>query len=136
MKPLVVHYAGRLEWRSKRGMVTMISPGFAACCTGDRARRAARSNTLESGDVTCRACLAIMAKAGIAAHRGEADHEAGDAADHGDAPCSSCNGNGTAHFFGDISDCDDCGGSGVHCDEDDHATAGSDDAPGDGKDGA
>jgi hypothetical protein len=56
-KPMAIHYAGEL--RTKR---LHILPGFAACCSGDKAWRIRvnGSNTKDSDNVTCQACLKRM----------------------------------------------------------------------------
>lgn len=59
MKPRAVHYAGALRW-TRGGYTTDVGAGFAACCTGDRARHIRRDgfNTPHPAEVTCKPCLA------------------------------------------------------------------------------
>lgn len=60
-----MHYAGALRWKGKRGHVIEILPGWAACCSGDRARkiRQSRANTYYILLVTCKACLRTVERA-------------------------------------------------------------------------
>jgi hypothetical protein len=61
----IVHFAGALEWTNARGAVVIILAGWAACCSGERAKRI-RANgeaTSEACRVTCARCLKNMAKA-------------------------------------------------------------------------
>lgn len=56
-KPPVIHYAGALHWRRK-GWVTKVGGGWAACCSGDRAFkiRERGNHTYERSHVTCKLC--------------------------------------------------------------------------------
>ncbi len=59
-----IHYGGDLRVvRGKR--VTLILAGWAACCSGDKARRIRERNqhTINREAVTCKRCLALMKKA-------------------------------------------------------------------------
>ena len=59
-----VHYAGPL--RMERGnRLSLIAGGWAACCSGDRARQIARAGhqTYYRSCVTCRRCLSQIAAA-------------------------------------------------------------------------
>ena len=55
----VIHYAGEIRARRLH-----VLPGWAACCSGIKAEeiRAERRNTYMRGAVTCRRCLAVIAK--------------------------------------------------------------------------
>lgn len=54
-----IHYAGAIEHRNG-----WILAGWAACCSGDRAVniRARGQHTYRRSDVTCKACLAMIAR--------------------------------------------------------------------------
>lgn len=54
-----VHYSGPVRTPKLK-----ILPGWAACCSGDRAERirAEGRNTLIIAEVTCKACLRVIAK--------------------------------------------------------------------------
>lgn len=71
MSQFVIHYAGALEWRSGRKQqgVTTVSAGYAACCTGLRAKKIQMTgaNTLEPAKVTCAMCRRNMVRAGVLA---------------------------------------------------------------------
>lgn len=56
---MVIHYSGAV--RTPR---TRILAGWAACCSGIKAERirANGNNTDNPANVTCRACLRVMAK--------------------------------------------------------------------------
>lgn len=57
-----VHYAGELRYAHGE-LVTQILPGYAACCSGDRAIaiRAKFQNTYLRERVTCKSCLRRLA---------------------------------------------------------------------------
>jgi hypothetical protein len=59
MKIKKIHYAGAVNTPRMK-----ILPGWAACCSGDKADRirANGNNTMNPKDVTCAACRRIMAK--------------------------------------------------------------------------
>lgn len=54
-----IHYAGPIRTSRMR-----VLPGWAACCSGDRAERirAEGAHSYVIGEVTCRACLRTMAR--------------------------------------------------------------------------
>ena len=58
MKPKI-HYAGSVKTPRMR-----IIPGYAACCSGEKAERirAAGNNSLDPNKVTCVACKRVMEK--------------------------------------------------------------------------
>jgi hypothetical protein len=64
--PKVIHYAGELNWTDKRGASSHVYAGWAACCSGDRARDVRRegNHTYEPTEVTCKPCLLRLAWAG------------------------------------------------------------------------
>lgn len=55
-----IHYAGELHFATKH-----ILPGWAACVSGDQARRirAAKRNTYDRSAVTCKRCLSLISQA-------------------------------------------------------------------------
>ena len=55
-----IHYAGEVYTKRSHGFA-----GWAACCSGSKAERirAERWNTYEPAEVTCKACLRVMARA-------------------------------------------------------------------------
>jgi len=59
MKKPKIHYSGGV--RTPR---VKILPGWAACCSGEKAERirAAGANTYDPTEVTCAACKRVMAK--------------------------------------------------------------------------
>ena len=59
MKKPKIHYAGAV-----RTPTVKILPGWAACCSGDKADRirSAGANTYDPEMVTCAACRRVMAK--------------------------------------------------------------------------
>lgn len=59
-----MHYAGALSIRNARRVI-LIADGWAACSTGERAVaiRASGGATRELAKVTCKRCLALIAKA-------------------------------------------------------------------------
>ena len=59
-----VHYAGALSWDHGKSRTTILG-GWAACCSGDKADaiRKRGDHSYESSAVTCKRCLANMAKA-------------------------------------------------------------------------
>jgi hypothetical protein len=59
MKTLKIHYAGGVRTPRMK-----ILPGWAACCSGEKAERirAAGNNTYDPTEVTCTSCKRIMAK--------------------------------------------------------------------------
>ena len=61
MKP--IHYAGALRVQNKRSYQIILA-GWAACCSGERAIeiRRNRQHTHDRSLVTCKACLAKIAK--------------------------------------------------------------------------
>ena len=61
-KPRKIHYAGAV--RTKR---LKILPGWAACCSGDRANEIRESgmHTYEPDEVTCAKCISMMKRGGI-----------------------------------------------------------------------
>lgn len=63
-----IHYAGALVVRRGK-IVTSISPGYAACCSGDRAIavRKRGNHTYVRMGVTCQRCLDMIEKT-VAAH--------------------------------------------------------------------
>ena len=63
MKPKIIHYAGRLEWTTKRGSHNTVLAGWAACCSGRRAEaiRRERNHTYDPKLVTCKDCLQRLA---------------------------------------------------------------------------
>lgn len=60
-----IHYAGELKVPLANGSTTHIFGGWAACCSGDRARkiRERKQNTRYEHEVTCKTCLRQMQKA-------------------------------------------------------------------------
>jgi hypothetical protein len=60
-----IHYRGALRVPHSDGRVTEILGGFAACCSGDAAWtvRGLGTHTDDRAKVTCRRCLALIAKA-------------------------------------------------------------------------
>jgi hypothetical protein len=54
-----VHYAGPCGWRVNKRTVRIIFAGFAACCSGERARKIAErgEHTYDAAAVTCAKCL-------------------------------------------------------------------------------
>ncbi len=72
----VLHYAGslRIHTRHKKGgsSLTVISGGWAACCSGTRAMkiRETGQHSYDREAVTCKACLKLMQKAGAAPQGG------------------------------------------------------------------
>lgn len=60
-----VHYSGALTVPRRGSAVLMIAAGWAACCSGPRARRIREEGrgTRDREAVTCRRCLALMAAA-------------------------------------------------------------------------
>lgn len=56
-----IHYAGSVQYKAKKGLVT-IAPGFAACCTGERARKIAVEgmHTYRASNVTCAHCKKLI----------------------------------------------------------------------------
>jgi hypothetical protein len=65
MKLRVIHYAGALRWRWRKHGTQEQLGGYAACCSGRKAERirAEYMHTYDRNAVTCRACLACLAKA-------------------------------------------------------------------------
>jgi hypothetical protein len=59
MKKRAVHYAGSIVWHGGSML-----PGWAACCTGDRAVmiRERGHHTWIRNDVTCKSCLKMLEK--------------------------------------------------------------------------
>ncbi len=57
------HYAGALRWTKPNGTVVSILPGWAGCCSGDRARKVRESGnrTYDRARVNCKACLRNIA---------------------------------------------------------------------------
>jgi hypothetical protein len=49
-----IHYAGEIIWRGGN-----VLPGWAACCSGDRAIKIAEdgNHTYRKEEVTCKSCL-------------------------------------------------------------------------------
>ena len=68
MKAATIHYAGAVQTPTVR-----ILGGWAACCSGDRARRirAEGRHTYDLLAVTCRTCLRVMARDPRLARAGE-----------------------------------------------------------------
>lgn len=64
-KATVLHFAGPVRWTNKNGFTRSIMPGYAACCSGDRAKRIAAEcrNTRIASSVTCKLCRKNMALA-------------------------------------------------------------------------
>lgn len=64
MRERPIHYAGALAWRDVRHTVHAVSAGYAACCSGERARaiRERGESTLAVQDVTCAKCLERIEK--------------------------------------------------------------------------
>lgn len=64
MGSAVVHYAGALAWVDGKRIV-QIAPGFAACCSGDKAVEIAKrgAHTYVATETTCKACVACIEKA-------------------------------------------------------------------------
>lgn len=58
----VIHYAGEV-----RTPTTHVAAGWAACCSGDRARKikAEGRNTYEPERVTCKRCLDMIRKGAL-----------------------------------------------------------------------
>ena len=71
-----IHYAGPIRAQLKSSF-RIVLPGWAACCSGERAERIRerRQHTRIAADVTCAACLRLMA-----AHEATAKAEAAQAA--------------------------------------------------------
>ena len=59
-----MHYSGGVEWFDARGGSTRMLPGYAACCTGDRAYviRRLKRQTTDEREVTCKGCLRALAR--------------------------------------------------------------------------
>lgn len=59
-----IHYAGACAWRVSKRTVRFISPGFAACCSWQRARKIAErgEHTYDRAAVTCATCLDRIAR--------------------------------------------------------------------------
>lgn len=59
MKKPKIHYSGEVITGNMR-----IIPGWAACCSGEKAERirASGNNSTDPGNVTCAACKRVMAK--------------------------------------------------------------------------
>lgn len=59
-----MHYSGGAEWFDARGGSTRMLPGYAACCSGDRAYviRRLRRQTTNEREVTCKGCLRALAR--------------------------------------------------------------------------
>jgi hypothetical protein len=57
-----VHYAGSIQYKAKKGPIVTIAPGFAACCTGDRAQKIALEgmHTYRTTNVTCAHCQKLI----------------------------------------------------------------------------
>lgn len=57
-----MHFSGGVEWIDERGASTTMRPGWAACCTGDRARviRTLKRQTKDYAAVTCKRCLRVL----------------------------------------------------------------------------
>ncbi len=89
-----LHYSGEIKHANGH-----VLPGWAACCSGDRADkiRADGSHTRHRGQVTCKACLKMIAK-----HDAWASRNA----------CPTCSGKGmtVSNFTAD--ECHDCNGTG------------------------
>jgi len=62
--PKALHYAGELVYRSGAQGSMHILPGWAACCFDDAARkiRRERRHTYDRAAVTCKRCLACIAR--------------------------------------------------------------------------
>lgn len=62
IKTKKVHYSGALKWTNAKGMTTDILPGHTACaeCRRSHPNHRVYKSTASPGEVTCRACLAIM----------------------------------------------------------------------------
>lgn len=60
---IAIHYAGEVRYLTGR-ITTHVLPGWAACCSGDRARRIAEAgcNTYNRTAVTCKRCLSALAR--------------------------------------------------------------------------
>lgn len=60
-----IHYAGALKYVTSDGYTREILPGWAACCSGDKAKaiRERRMHTYMRAVVTCMACLRVLAAA-------------------------------------------------------------------------
>ena len=58
-----IHYSGACCYDT-RGTTVHVGGGYAACCSGDKARRLRRGgrHTEDVKAVTCKHCLAILAK--------------------------------------------------------------------------
>jgi hypothetical protein len=54
-----IHYAGALRYSIGSGKLVIISGGWAACCSGQRARRIRErgQHTYDQARVTCALCL-------------------------------------------------------------------------------
>lgn len=54
-----IHYAGEIRYTTASGWSRHILPGWAACCSGDRAIaiRYSEQHTLNRDEVTCKPCL-------------------------------------------------------------------------------
>lgn len=59
-----IHYAGALEWHKANGALVVILAGWAACCSGARARkiRETKAHTYDRAAVTCGRCRTNIAK--------------------------------------------------------------------------
>jgi hypothetical protein len=62
-KKTKIHYSGEVCYDAG-GLTVHVTGPWAACCSGDRARRIRRTgrHSSEVGEVTCKLCLAILAK--------------------------------------------------------------------------
>lgn len=60
-----IHYKGELYVPMASGSTLHVMGGWAACCSGDRARkiRERGQNTYDESEVTCKRCLALIQKA-------------------------------------------------------------------------
>jgi hypothetical protein len=59
-----MHYSGGAEWFDARGGATRMVPGYAVCCTVDRAYtiRRLKRQTRREHEVTCKGCLRVLAR--------------------------------------------------------------------------
>ena len=75
-----IHYAGALEWTKANGALVKILPGWAACCSGDRARavRESGNHTYDRKRVTCKACLRCLTMAARGVTREQAGASIGE----------------------------------------------------------
>jgi hypothetical protein len=68
----VIHYAGAVTYSTTRGGGVHLHAGWAACCTGDRAREIRRrgAHTYDRAAVTCGSCKRVLVLADAWAAKG------------------------------------------------------------------